>query len=150
MPSGPTGRREESVQFSLKELLKLEDERLAEQTRERQARDAAAARERDESERRKRAELEEKVRTETEARERQRHAELDDLARREAMQKAVVEQSRLEVEVRARAEERERERTALPGEAVAADGHAVADGEVALFLGDREEGVREFDGAFRL
>ncbi len=110
MPTGPTGRRDESVQFSLKELLELEDQRLEEQAREREAREAAAAREREEAERRRRDEAAAQTRAEEDARERQRRAELEDLARREAMQKAIVEQSRLEVEVRARTEERERER----------------------------------------
>lgn len=110
MASGPEGRREESVQFSLKELLELEDQRLAEQARERDAREVAAARERAEAERRRREEAEAHARAEEEARERQRRTELEELARREAMQKGIVEQARLEVEVRARAEERERER----------------------------------------
>jgi hypothetical protein len=110
MPSGPTGRREESVRFSLKELLKLEDERLEEQERAKNAREAALAREREEAERRRRVEAEADARAEAEARERQRQVELEELARREAMQKAIVEQGRLEVEIRARADERERER----------------------------------------
>lgn len=110
MASGPTGRRDESVQFSLKELLKLEDERLEEQARVDEAREAAAAREREELERRRRAEADAASRADAETRERERRTELEELARREAMQKAIVEQSRLEVEVRARAEERERER----------------------------------------
>jgi hypothetical protein len=105
-----TGRRDESVQFSLKELLKLEDERLEEQTRERQAREAATVREREENERRRRAEAEAQARAEAEAREQRNRIELDELARREAMQKALVEQSRVEVEARTRADERERER----------------------------------------
>jgi hypothetical protein len=110
MPTGPTGRSEESVQFSLKELLKLEDERLEEQERVKQVREAEASRERDENERRRRADAEAQARADAEAREQHRRGELEDLARREAMQKAVVEQARLEVEVRARAEEREHER----------------------------------------
>jgi colicin import membrane protein len=110
MPSGPTKERDESVQFSLKELLKLEDQRLEEQARERDARDAAAVRVREETERRRHAEAEAKARAEEETRERQRRTELEELARREAMQKAIVEQARLEVEARTRAEERERER----------------------------------------
>lgn len=110
MASGPQGRREESAQFSLKELLELEEQRLAEQAREREAREAAAARERAEAERRRREDAEASARASEEARERQRRTELEELARREAMQKAIVEQARLEVEVRARAEERERER----------------------------------------
>jgi hypothetical protein len=110
MPTGPTGRRDESVQFSLQELLKIEDERLEEQARAKAAREAAEARKRDEAERRRLEESEANARAEAEARERQRRGELEDIARREAMQKAIVEQGRLEVEVRARAEERDRER----------------------------------------
>lgn len=116
MPSGPTGRRDkrdqtdESVQFSLKELLKLEDERLEEQARVKQAGEAALAREREETRRREQLEAEAQARAEAETRERRRQTELEELARREAIEKAIVEQSRLEVEVRARADERERER----------------------------------------
>lgn len=110
MPSGPTGRREESVQFSLQELLKIEDERLGEQRRATAEREANAARTREEEARRKSAESEAQARKEAEDRANAARAELDELARREAMQKAVVEQARLEVEVRARTEERERER----------------------------------------
>ena len=113
MPNGPTGRRDQpddSVQFSLKELLELEDERLEEQARAKQAREATLAREREEARRREQLEAEAKARTEAETRERRRQTELEELARREAIQKAIVEQSRLEVEVRARADERERER----------------------------------------
>lgn len=110
MPSGPTRGRDESVQFSLKELLKLEDQRLEEQARERDAREAAAAREREEAERRLRAEAEARAREDVERRELERRSELEELARREAMQKAIVEQARLEVDARTRAEERERER----------------------------------------
>ena len=110
MPSGPTGRRDESVQFSLKELLKLEDQRIEEQARERDAREAAAARASAEDERRRRAEAEAQARAAEEDRERQRRTELEELARREAMQKAIVEQARLEVEARTRGDERERER----------------------------------------
>jgi len=110
MPSGPTGGRDESVQFSLKELLKLEDQRLEEQARERAAREAVAAREREEAERLRRVDVEAQAKADAAAREHQRRTELEELARREAMQKAIVEQSRLEVEVRARADERERER----------------------------------------
>src|SRR5690242_7876368 len=97
MSSGPSGRREESVKFSLKELMKLEDERLAEQARERAARERAAVAEQQNAERRRRAEAEAAARASAEAKEREQHAKLDDLARREAMQKAIVEQSRLAV-----------------------------------------------------
>lgn len=110
MASGPEGRREESVQFSLKELLKLEDERLAEQSRERKAREAAAAEESARAERQRREEAAARERESAAALEHARKTELDELARREAMQKAIVEQARLSVDVRARAEERELER----------------------------------------
>ena len=106
--SGKT--RDESVQFSLKELLKLEDERQEEQSRERQAHEARMAKQREEDERRRREEAAARERAELEAFERHQREELDQVARREAMQKALVEQSRLEVEIRARAEEREAER----------------------------------------
>jgi hypothetical protein len=109
--SGSSGsKRDESVQFSLKELLKLEDERLAEQTRERAANEVAIARERAEAARRREEEAKATATAEKDAETRLRRSELDELARREAMQKAVVEQSRLEVEIRARAQERELER----------------------------------------
>lgn len=109
MATGPT-RREQSEPFSLSELMKLEDERLRELQQERVAREESAARERADSERRRREEADAAERAAADARERARQAELELVARREAMQKAVVEQSRLEVEVRARAEERELER----------------------------------------
>ncbi len=101
--AGPSGRREESVQFSLKELLKLEDERLEEQQRATAEHEAAIAQQRDREEK-------ERQRVEAERRATERKIELEELARREAMQKAIVEQGRLEVDVRARADERERER----------------------------------------
>ncbi|MFO0735402.1 MAG: hypothetical protein U0270_05965 [Labilithrix sp.] len=103
-------RSEGSVQFSLGELMKLEDERIAEQAREREANERAVALAAAEAERQARLVEEARVRADQEAETRRRHAELDELARREAMQKATVEQARLEVEARARAEERERER----------------------------------------
>jgi hypothetical protein len=104
------GQREESVQFSLQELLDLEDERLEEQRREQQARERTQREEREAAERRAREEAAAKEQATAAEEERRRKAELDELARREAIQKAVVEQSRLEVEVRARANEREAER----------------------------------------
>ncbi len=109
MTGGPI-RREQSDRFSLKELMKLEDERVQEQKRDRSLREQAAVRERAEVERRRREDAEAGERLAAETRERERRAELDGIARREAIQKAVVEQTRLEVEVRARAEERELER----------------------------------------
>jgi hypothetical protein len=110
MPTGPTGRRDESVQFSLKELLKLEDERLVEQERTTLAREAEHTRALEEEARRRRVDEETAAKLEAETLDRRRQTELEELARREAMQKAIVEQGRLEVEVRARADERERER----------------------------------------
>lgn len=109
--TGSSGRRDEqSVQFSLKELLKLEDERLEEQRRELEARLAQEKRNAQTEALRKAAEAQaqqEAIEKEIAA---QKAAELDALARREAMQKAVVEQARLEVEARTRTEERELER----------------------------------------
>lgn len=103
-------RDEQSVQFSLKDLLKLEEERLEEQRRELETR-AAQEKEAARNEAlRKAAEAQaqqEAIEKEMAA---QKAAELDALARREAMQKALVEQARLEVEARARTEERELER----------------------------------------
>jgi hypothetical protein len=91
--------REESVEFSLSELTRLEDERI------RRIEDEDAQRARAESEKRRAAIAEEAALKAAEHR-----AELDALAQREAMQKAIVEQARLEVEARTRADERERER----------------------------------------
>jgi colicin import membrane protein len=110
MTSGPGSRREESTQFSLQELLRLEDERIEEQKREQRAREAAKLQDQADAEQRKREAAAAKERTDAEAAAQQRSAELDELARREAMQKAIVEQARLTVDVRARAEERELER----------------------------------------
>ena len=98
------------MQFSLEELLRLEDERISEQQRARSAQAAAAAREREIGEERRRAEEEARRRAELDEQEKRRRAELDEIARREAMQKAIVEQARLEVDVRARAAERDLER----------------------------------------
>jgi hypothetical protein len=103
-------RNEDSVQFSLGELMKLEDQRVAENARDREARERAAVLAEAEAARREEAAIEARRRAEQEWEERRRRSELDDLARREAMQKATIEQARLEVEARARAEERERER----------------------------------------
>lgn len=107
--TGPE-RRDESVQFSLKELMKLEDERVDGEKREREARDRREREAREEAARRERAELEARERREAEAREQARRAELEEEARREAMSRAAVEQARIGVEARARAEEAERER----------------------------------------
>ncbi len=103
-------QRDQSVQFSLKELMKLEDERMAEQERDAHAREIAALEARADAERRERLALEAKERARAEEEASRQRAEIEDVARREAMQKAIVEQARLEVETRARASERERER----------------------------------------
>ena len=95
--------REESTQFSLTELLKLEDERIAEVRRSNEEEMRAAERARREAEARAAAEATARARS-------AQQAELDDLARREGMQKAIVEQARLDVEARTRTEERELER----------------------------------------
>ena len=98
--------REESVTFSLKELKELEDDRIEREEKER----ADAERARLEAERRSEEERHERMRAEERRQEEERRRELEALAHREALQKAVVEQARVEVEIRARAEERERER----------------------------------------
>lgn len=108
MTSG--SKREESVQFSLKELLELEDQRLEEQQRAAAAEEANRARARTDAARREADARAAEEQTRRRSEELARQAELDELARREAMQKAIVEQARLEVEVRARSAERERER----------------------------------------
>ena len=92
-------------------MLSLEDNRLAEQARDRQRREAQAALECEQLERLRVAETTDRARAlaGTEA-ERHRRDELDQLAKREAMQKAIVEQARIEVDARARGEERELER----------------------------------------
>ena len=95
--------REESTQFSLTELLKLEDERIAEVRRSNEEEKRAAERARREAAERAEAEATARARS-------AQQAELDELARREAMQKAIVEQARLDVEARTRTQERELER----------------------------------------
>ncbi len=108
--TGASGRRDESVSFSLRELQELEEERIAREKRETEEREAAAVRAREESARREAEALAARQRAESEARDAERRRELEDLARREAMQKALVEQARIEVEARTRAEDAERER----------------------------------------
>lgn len=103
-------RRDESVQFSLKELMKLEDERIGEEKKARDEREAAEARTREETARREREALAAREREEADVRERQRREMVEEEARREAMSRAAVEQARIAVEARARAEESERER----------------------------------------
>lgn len=109
MTSGE-GRRDESVSFSLRELMKLEDERVDGERQQREARERAAKLAREEAERRERAELEARERTAAEERERARRIEVEEEARREAMSRAAVEQARIAVEARTRADESERER----------------------------------------
>lgn len=99
--------REQSVQFSLHELRKLEDERLDREKREREAAEAAAKAATEQAARREREAMQ---RIEAEARERERRSRVEDEARREAMSRAAVEQARISIEARARAEEAERER----------------------------------------
>src|SRR5687767_15273928 len=105
MRTNMTGRRDESVSFSLRELQELEQDRIAREKRETVERHAALAREREDRARREAMERAERERHEEEKREAERRRELEDLARREAMQKAIVEQARVEVEARTRAEE---------------------------------------------
>lgn len=102
--------REESTQFSLNELLRIEAERVegakqAEVGRRRAAESATReAALRAEAEAKARADAEARSRAETE------RAERDEHARREAMQRAIIEQARLDVDARTRSEERELER----------------------------------------
>jgi hypothetical protein len=103
-------RREESVSVSLKELMKLEDERIDRERKLREAEGLAAQRAREEAEKKRREAEEERARAEAEERERLRLRDLEEEARREAMSRAAVEQARIAVEARARAEEAERER----------------------------------------
>jgi colicin import membrane protein len=103
MGGGSGERRDESVSFSLRQLRELEDERVEQERKEREASELAAARAQAEASSRARE-------AEQGARERARRLSLDDLARREAMHRAIVEQTRIEVEARGRAEGAERER----------------------------------------
>jgi len=109
MTGGPE-RRDESVNFSLKELMKLEDERISQERQAREARELAAKTAREEAELREREELAAKDRAAAEERERARFREMEEEARREAIQRAAVEQARITVEARTRAEESDRER----------------------------------------
>jgi colicin import membrane protein len=109
MTGGPE-RRDESVNFSLKELMKLEDERISQERQAREARELAAETAREDAARRERAELEARERATAEERERARFREMEEEARREAISRAAVEQARITVEARTRAEESDRER----------------------------------------
>ena len=109
MTGGPE-RRDESVTFSLKELMKLEDERVDQEKQAREQRELSAKTAREEAARRERVELEAKERAAAEERERARLRELEEEARRDAIQRATIEQARITVEARTRAEESERER----------------------------------------
>jgi colicin import membrane protein len=109
MTGGPE-RRDESVNFSLKELMKLEDERISQERDAREARELAAQAAREDASRRERAELEAQERAAADERERARFREMEEEARREAIQRAAVEQARITVEARTRAEESDRER----------------------------------------
>lgn len=106
MTEGGT-RKDESVSFSLRELKKLEDERIEREERARADDASRIARARADADARDRQARE---RAEAEEREARRRQEQDELLKREALQRAALEQTRLEVEVRARADERERER----------------------------------------
>lgn len=110
MTGGPTGRRDESVSFSLRELRDLEEDRITREKREASDREADALRAKEEAVRREAEARAAKERSEADAREEQRRRDLEELARHEAMQKAIVEQARLEVDAKTRAQERERER----------------------------------------
>ena len=108
--TGSPERRDESVTFSLKELMKLEDERICQERQAREARELAVKSAREDAERREREELAAKDRAAEEERERARFREMEEEARREAMQRAAIEQARITVEARTRAEESDRER----------------------------------------
>ena len=110
MTGGPE-RRDESVSVSLKELSKLEDERIDQEKRARLARERSAMMAHEDALRRERAELEAREKAEADERERVRRAEREEEARLEAMQRGAVEQARITVEARTRAEESERERS---------------------------------------
>ena len=110
MTGGPE-RRDESVSFSLKELSKLEDERIDLEKKARLARERSAMMAHEEALRRERAELEARERADADERERVRRSEREEEARLEAMQRAAVEQARITVEARTRADESERERS---------------------------------------
>ncbi|MBX3228683.1 MAG: hypothetical protein KIT84_08525 [Labilithrix sp.] len=103
-------QNENSVQFSLGELQKLEDERVAEQRRDEAANEAANEAAKVEAARRAKADAEARAHAEAAAAEAERIKKMRELAELEAMQKARVEQARIEVDARMRAEERERER----------------------------------------
>ena len=102
-PTTPSTRQEGSATFSLGELMKLENERVAEQERDREEATRAAARAAEAVAAKASADAEADAA-------KKKRAELDELARRDAIQRAVVEQARLEVDARTRADERERER----------------------------------------
>lgn len=110
MTGGPTGRRDESVSFSLRELQDLEEDRIAREKRDASERELAMMRAKEDAARREAETLAAKERAEHEAREEQRRRDLEELARREAMQKAIVEQARIEVDSKTRSQERDRER----------------------------------------
>ncbi len=102
--------RDESVTFSLRELEKLEDERLDREKRQREAELANMQRAKEDAERRAEEERQARLRAEAEEKQRARLREIEEEARREAMSRAAVEQTRIEVEARTRADEADRER----------------------------------------
>ncbi len=109
--TGGSERRDESVSFSLKELMKLEDERIDQEKQSREARERSAKLAREEAEQREKAALAAREKAEADERERVRLREREEEARLEAMQRATIEQTRITVEARTRAEESERERS---------------------------------------
>jgi hypothetical protein len=110
MTGGPAGRRDESVSFSLRELQDLEEDRIAREKRDATEREAAAVRAKEDAARREAETLAAKQHAEHVTREEQRRRDLEELARREAMQKAIVEQARIEIDAKTRSQERDRER----------------------------------------
>lgn len=103
---------EQSVSFSLRELERIENERLDSEKKERQARELEVRRAHEEAiANAARARLEEERRAAEGAAEtdrRRRH--LEEEAKREAVTRAAVEQTRITVEARTRADQADRER----------------------------------------
>lgn len=102
--------RDESVTFSLRELMQLEDDRIARERASQEARRSSEQAAKLEAERRAEDARIAKEKADADERERARLREVEEVARREAMSRAAVEQARIEVEARTRAEEAERER----------------------------------------
>ncbi|AUX47216.1 carbohydrate-binding protein [Sorangium cellulosum] len=115
--------QESSVLFSLKQLMRLEDQRLREEREAAQRRALAEQEARRALERQALAEEEARLRAEEERRRREEAAAREEAARLEAIRAAAVEKARVEAEQRARIEalekqqEHERSLAALAGDA---------------------------------